>query len=155
MSSEAPERECRALRRLLSAAEGLKADFAADFDAALGPIVAEVLPDSGILLTEVVESFGWDGQRFTLPVSCQAFICRLKALMYDGLELKGRGAFATVYKARFLSWETKLALQHILTFRLSADFLLCWPFTFSLNKLRCSPFFDSKRVTSGPLAYRC
>ena len=103
MNAKAPEGECSALHRLLDAAERLSANFMADPDAVLGPIVAEVLPESGILLTEVVESFGWDGQRFTRPVSCQALICRLKALMYDGLELKGRGAYATVYKASILT----------------------------------------------------
>lgn len=100
LDEEPPVGGRSALHRLWTVAESLKADFTADTGAALSPVVVEALSEGDILLTEMVVSFGWDGQRFARPVNCQAFISRLKALMYDGLELKGEGSYATVYKVR-------------------------------------------------------
>lgn len=101
MSQESSEGEKNALERLLHATAQLVGNFSADVNAELAPVVSEVLTESGILLTEVFESFGWDGARFTRQINIQALICRLKALVYDGLELKGRGSYASVYKVRF------------------------------------------------------
>ena len=98
MSLESPEGN--SLQRLLRASSELIGDFSADVNVELAPVVSEVLPQSGLLLTEVLNSFGWDGQRFTRQVNIQALICRLKALVYDALELKGRGSYASVYKVR-------------------------------------------------------
>jgi len=106
MSQESPEGEKNALERLLRCTSELVGNFSADVNAELAPVVAEVLIESGILLREVFSSFGWDGQHFTRQVNIQALICRLKALVYDGLELKGRGSYASVYKVR---------IRHILT----------------------------------------
>ncbi len=98
MTRESSEGERRALQRLLDASSKLVGSFSADVDAELRPIVAEVLAESGLLLTEVIESFGWNGVHFTRPVDVQKLISRLKALVYDGLEPMGRGTFASVYK---------------------------------------------------------
>lgn len=87
-----------ALQRLLQASNRLVGDFSADVDLELRPVVAEVLAEGGLLLTEVIESFGWNGVQFTRPVDVQKLISRLKALVYDGLEPMGRGTFASVYR---------------------------------------------------------
>lgn len=100
MTRESSEGERNALQRLLEASTKLVGSFSADVNADLRPIVAEVLAESGLLLTEVVESFGWDGVQFTRPVDVQKLISRLKALVYDCLELVGRGTFADVYRVR-------------------------------------------------------
>ena len=98
MSRESTDGERNALQRLLEAAQKLVGNFTADVDLELRPVVAEVLAESGLLLTEVIESFGWNGANFTRPVDVQKLISRLKALVYDGLEPMGRGTFASVYK---------------------------------------------------------
>lgn len=98
MSRESSEGERSALERLLETSSKLVGSFTADVDSELRPVVAEVLAESGLLLTEVIESFGWNGEQFTRPVDVQKFISRLKALVYDGLEEMGRGTFANVYK---------------------------------------------------------
>ena len=98
MGPDTPEGERNALARLLEVSESLVADFTADVDGVLGPVLREVLAESGVLLTAVVESFGWDGEQFTRQVDVRALCSRLKALLFDGLEQKGRGSYATVYK---------------------------------------------------------
>ena len=100
MTRESSEGERSALQRLLEASSKLVGSFSADVDAELRPIVADVLAESGLLLTEVIESFGWNGVQFTRPVDVQKFISRLKALVYDCLQLMGRGAYASVFKVR-------------------------------------------------------
>ena len=64
----------------------------------LSPVVTDVLAEGGLLLTEVLQSFGWNGVQFVRKVDVQQLISRLKALVYDGLEPMGRGTFASVYK---------------------------------------------------------
>lgn len=106
MSRASSEGERSALQRLLEASSKLVGSFSVDVDAELRPVVSEVLAESGLLLTEVIESFGWNGVQFTRPVDVQKLISRLKALVYDGLEPMGRGTFASVYKV------CTLALSH-------------------------------------------
>ena len=72
MSLESPEGN--SLQRLLRASSELIGDFSADINVELAPIVSEVLPESGLLLNEVLNSFSWDGQRFTRQVNMQASI---------------------------------------------------------------------------------
>lgn len=101
MSRESTEGERNALQRLLAATERLTGDFSADANSLLRPLVSEVLAESGLFLTEVIESFGWNGEMFTMPINVEALLSRLKALVYDGLEPMGRGTFASVYKVQY------------------------------------------------------
>ena len=91
----------RVIRALLQKLEELSCDFSCDTAATLAPLVADCIseaPRDGAWLLSVFESFGWDGYRFTRSVDVRAFENRLKALMFDGLQQKGQGSYATVYK---------------------------------------------------------
>ena len=71
---------------------------------ALRPLVSRCLrecPDARWLL-DVVQHFGWHGAGFSRPVDARAISCRLRTFLFDGLQRKGRGAFAVVYKVRAL-----------------------------------------------------
>ena len=103
MQARIPAQEaiCALLRKL----EELNCDFSLDAATALAPLtvdcINEAVGDRGWLLG-VFESFGWDGQRYLRPIDVLAFGSRLKALMFDGLQQKGQGSYATVYKVRLV-----------------------------------------------------
>lgn len=91
-----------AIRGLLQQLQHLGCDFSRDAGAALAPYAEKCVHEageSGAFLDQVLRSFGWNGQRFTAPIDVVAFSSRLKALMFDGLQHKGQGSYATVYKA--------------------------------------------------------
>lgn len=104
-----------AIRALLNNLEELSCDFSRDAGVTLAPLVAACISepaarDAGWLI-DVFESFGWDGNTFTRPVDVRAFASRVKALMFDGLQQKGQGSYATVYKVcNDERAETRLAL---------------------------------------------
>ena len=92
-----------AIRALLHKLEELSCDFSRDTSTTLAPYVLSCLrsaPGDGGWLLRVFETFGWDGRCFARPVEVLALGSRLKALMFDGLQQKGQGSYATVYKVR-------------------------------------------------------
>ena len=104
-TTEAPETlnsGHRALGQLLQRVESLVADFSADINKALAPLVSAALQENSgdIWFSGVIESFGWEEDHFSRVVDVRALCSKLKALIFDGLQEKGRGAYATVYKVR-------------------------------------------------------
>ncbi|KAK9828503.1 hypothetical protein WJX72_000424 [[Myrmecia] bisecta] len=91
-----------ALSLLLRTVEALITDFSTDVNVVLAPLATAALRETtdDIWLSEVLESFGWQGTCFTRPVDVRCLCSRLKALMFDGLQEKGKGSYAVVYKAR-------------------------------------------------------
>lgn len=118
-----PEKRCRALVNLLSAVDSLLTDFSCNINEILAPVVEQALRESEgeVALPAVLHAFGWENDHFVRPVDIRALSSRLKALMFHGLQEKGKGSYAVVYKVRvggqsFLSkWcATSLALAPVL-----------------------------------------
>ena len=99
-AEEGPSKRCKALVNLLRTVEGLLTDFSSDINQVLAPIVEHALQESegDVALPAVLHSFGWENGRFTQPVDIRALSSRLKALMFHGLQEKGKGSYAVVYK---------------------------------------------------------
>ncbi|BDA48672.1 Cyclin-dependent kinase A-1 [Coccomyxa sp. Obi] len=97
-----PEKRCRALVNLLSAVDGLLTDFSSNINEVLAPVVDQALRESEgeVALPAVLQAFGWENGHFVRPVDIRALSSRLKALMFHGLQEKGKGSYAVVYKAR-------------------------------------------------------
>lgn len=95
-----PNKRCRALVNLLSAVDRLLTDFSSDINKVLAPIVEEALQESegDVALPAVLHAFGWENGRFARSVDIRALSSRLKALMFHGLQEKGKGSYAVVYK---------------------------------------------------------
>ena len=90
-----------ALASLLSATEGLTTNFSVSINESLGQLVTDALTVSTEpWLGELLASFGWEGGCFTRAVDVRELSSRLKALTLEGLQEKGRGAYAVVYKVR-------------------------------------------------------
>ena len=91
-----------ALPALLSLLDSMMCSLAEDAGAVLQPHVALCLAEArnARWLLEVFQHFGWDGARFMRPVNARSLSCRLRTFLFDGLQRKGRGAFAVVYKVR-------------------------------------------------------
>ena len=86
---------------LLAATEALTTNFSASVNESLANLVDDALAASDEpWLAELLASFGWEGGRFNRPVDVRELGSRLKALTLEGLQEKGRGAYAVVYKVR-------------------------------------------------------
>lgn len=97
-----PEKRCRALVNLLGAVDGLLTDFSVNINEVLAPVVDKALRESEgeVALPAVLDAFGWENGHFVRPVDIRALSSRLKALMFHGLQEKGKGSYAVVYKVR-------------------------------------------------------
>lgn len=100
METSPPLQPGLALPALLSLLERLMSSLAEDAASVLQPHVAQCLSEASNApwLLDVFQHFGWDGSSFTRPVSARSLSCRLRTFLFDGLQKKGRGAFAVVYK---------------------------------------------------------
>ena len=94
-----PSKPC--LAKLLKALEDSLADFALDLNREIAPLLDAALRESpdDYWLREEARAFTWNGSRFLQQIDVGAFCSRLKALTFDGLQEKGKGSYATVYKA--------------------------------------------------------
>lgn len=93
-----------ALASLLAATEALTTNFSVSINESLGQLVTDALAASTEpWLGELLASFGWEGACFTRAVDVRELSSRLKALTLEGLQEKGRGAYAVVYKVRMPS----------------------------------------------------
>ncbi len=89
----------QALARLLAATEALTTNFSASVNESLAHLVTSALAASDEpWLGELLASFGWEAGRFTRAVDVRELGSRLKALTLEGLQEKGRGAYAVVLK---------------------------------------------------------
>jgi len=95
-----PKKRCRALLKLLSVVDSLLTDFSSNANEVLAPVVEQALEESGgeVALPAVLHAFGWENDRFVRSVDIRALSSRLKALMFHGLQEKGKGSYAVVYK---------------------------------------------------------
>jgi hypothetical protein len=91
---------CRALLKLLRKVDSLLADFSSDVNEVLAPVVVEALQETerDVPLPGVLEQCGWENGRFTQSPDMRSLSSRLKALMFHGLQEKGKGSYAVVYK---------------------------------------------------------
>ena len=89
------------LAKLLSVLEESLADFSLDINRVIVPLLEAALRESpdDYWLREEARAFGWNGRQFVQQIDLGAFCSRLKALTFDGLQEKGKGSYATVYKA--------------------------------------------------------
>ena len=89
-----------ALPALLAVLDTLMSSLAEDAASVLQPHVVQCLSETRDTrwLVNVFQHFGWDGACFTRPVDARSLSCRLRTFLFDGLQKKGRGAFAVVYK---------------------------------------------------------
>lgn len=94
------EQPCKALLKLLRKVDSLLTDFSSDVNEVLAPAVAEALLETerDVPLPAVLEQCGWKDGRFTESPDMRALSSRLKALMFHGLQEKGKGSYAVVYK---------------------------------------------------------
>ena len=95
----APSKPC--LARLLTVLDDSLADFSLDINRDIAPLLDAALRESpdDALLREEARAFSWNGSRFLQQIDIGAFSSRLKALTFDGLQEKGKGSYATVYRA--------------------------------------------------------
>ena len=102
MSTDSPSPPLRgpALPALLAVLDALMSSLAEDAANVLQPHVVQCLSETrdARWLVDVFQHFGWDGACFTRPVDARSLSCRLRTFLFDGLQKKGRGAFAVVYK---------------------------------------------------------
>ena len=94
-----PSKPC--LARLLTVLDDSLADFSLDINRVIAPLLDAALRESpdDALLREEARAFSWNGTRFLQQIDVGAFSSRLKALTFDSLQEKGKGSYATVYRA--------------------------------------------------------
>ncbi len=89
------------LAKLLGVLEDSLADFSLDINRVVAPLLEAALRESpeDYWLREEARAFSWNGSQFLQQIDVGAFCSRLKALTFDSLQEKGKGSYATVYKA--------------------------------------------------------